>query len=373
MVVNGRSVHRWLVLLACCLATGCGGSEPAAKTGAEGSKTTASSTKPGGAEAGEKTAAAVGTEKSTADAETGTKGRRYTIAVIPKGTTHEFWKSVHFGAEQAAKEFGNVDIIWKGSQMENDRTGQIAVVRDFITQRVDGICLAPLDSAALVPYVAEAKAENIPTVVFDSGLDDVSNVVSYVATDNTKGGELAADQLGKVLDGTGNVILLRYSKGSESTHQREEGFLTRLAEKFPNIKVISSDQYSDTTPQGSFDRCRQLFLQFRQDVNGCFAVCEPNATGMLRALQEEQLAGTVKFVGFDPAPSLIESLSNGQMQGIVLQDPVRMGYLSVKTIVDHLNGVAVEKTISTGEYIATPDNLTDARIQELLSPKMFGE
>src|SRR6185369_11692532 len=140
-------------------------------------------------------------------------GGKLVIAVIPKGTTHEFWKSVHAGAENAARELGNVEILWKGPLLENDRDGQISVVQDFITKKVDGICLAPLDSQALVPYVAEAKQEGIPTVIFDSGLDDESNIVSYVATDNFKGGSIAAQQLGKTLGGKGNVILLRYNPG----------------------------------------------------------------------------------------------------------------------------------------------------------------
>jgi len=125
--------------------------------------------------------------------------KKLRIAVIPKGTTHEFWKSVHYGAQRAADELGNVEIIWKGSQLENDTQGQISVVEDFIVQKVDGICLAPLDSESLVPYVKHAKEKGIPTVIFDSGLADESIIVSYVATDNYQGGVLAARRLAEAL------------------------------------------------------------------------------------------------------------------------------------------------------------------------------
>ncbi len=122
-------------------------------------------------------------------AEGGTK--KYRIAVIPKGTSHDFWKSVHFGAEKAAKELGNVKIVWQGTSDETDKEGQIKIVDTFVGQKVDGIVLAPIDRDAFVPVVKRAKQRDIPVVVFDSGLQDLSDVVSYVATDNLRGGRLA--------------------------------------------------------------------------------------------------------------------------------------------------------------------------------------
>jgi len=299
--------------------------------------------------------------------------KKYRIAVIPKGTTHEFWKSVHAGADNAARELGNVEVIWKGPLLEDDRDGQISVVQDFVTRKVDGICLAPLDSQALVKYVEEAQQERIPTVIFDSGLDDESHIVSYVATDNFKGGALAARQLGKVLEGKGSVILLRYNPGSESTHQREEGFLATLKEEFPDVNILSSSEYAGTTPEKALDKSQQVLIKFRDKVRGIFAVCETNSTALLKALQQEGLAGKVKCIGFDPSPELVQAMRDGKMHGIVLQDPVKMGYDAVKTIVRHLNGESVEKRISTGEHIATPDNLDEPEMQKLLNPQQFGE
>jgi len=136
-------------------------------------------------------------------------------------------------------------------------------MQGFITGRVDGICLAPNDSQALVEYVNEAVQEKIPVVIFDSGIDDESKIVSFVATDNVKGGALAARRMAEVLHGKGNVILMRYFQGSESTTRREQGFLESLKKEFPTINILSSDQYSGTTPEESLTKGTQILNKFR--------------------------------------------------------------------------------------------------------------
>jgi len=294
--------------------------------------------------------------------------KKYRIAVIPKGTTHEFWKSVHAGAQKAADEAGNVSIVWKGPLLENDRDGQISVVEDFIISQVDGIILAPLDSQALIDSVLHASEEEIPVVIFDSALGDEEPIVTYVATDNYQGGQLAAERLAEAMGDEGDVILLRYNPGSESTEQREQGFLEKLKADFPNINILSSDQYAGTTPESSLEKATEVLDKYRDQVDGVFAVCEPNATGTLGALRELNLAGKVKFVAFDPNGDLIDGLKKEHVHGIVLQDPVTMGYESVKKMLAHLNGEEVEDRIKTGEYVATPGNMDEPRMQELLFP-----
>ncbi len=296
---------------------------------------------------------------------------KYTFAVIPKGTTHEFWKSVHAGAENAAKELGDVKILWKGPLLENDRDGQISVVQDFVTKKVDGIILAPLDKQALVDAVKDAQAANIPVLIFDSALQDESITISYVATDNFKGGQLAGQRLGESMGGKGSVIMLRYYTGSESTEQREDGFLEAIKTGFPNIKVLSSSEYAGTTPESSLDKATQVLTKYKAEVNGIFAVCEPNAAGVLKALEQSELAGKVKFVAFDPNQELIQGMADGKVHGIVLQDPVTMGYESVKRMAAHLKGEKIDKRIGTGEYVATPENMTTPEMDKLLKPQQF--
>jgi len=177
-------------------------------------------------------------------------GKKLTIAVIPKGTSHEFWKSIHAGAVKAARELSTpgaeVEVIWKGPLREDDREQQIQVVEGFASQGVNGIVLAPLDNRALARPVEEAKTAGVPTVIIDSALESQS-ILSFVSTDNRKGGMLGADRLGELMGGKGKAILLRYAEGSASTEEREAGFLQEMKQKFPNIELISTDQYAGAT------------------------------------------------------------------------------------------------------------------------------
>ncbi len=322
-------------------------------------------------EGGNSSQNAAQTSSATGGAAAAGGPKKLRIAVIPKGTTHEFWKSVHAGAANAAKELGDVEVLWKGSLLESDRETQIQVMQDFITTRVDGICLAPNDSQALIEYVDQAVQAKIPVVIFDSGLDDQSKIVSYVATDNYQGGALAARRMAEVLHGKGNVILLRYYQGSESTEKREAGFLDTLKKEFPTIRILSSDQYSGTTPEDSLNKATQILNQYKKEVNGIFSVCEPNATGTFRALEETQLDGKVAFIAFDPNPDLIRGLESKKVSGIVLQDPVKIGYEAVMALHKHMKGEKVGPRIDTGETVATPENMNEPRIQKLLNPQQF--
>jgi len=294
-----------------------------------------------------------------------------TIAMIPKGTTHEFWKSVHFGAMKAAKEL-DVEILWKGPLQENDRQGQINEVEAFINRGVTGICLAPLDSKALQKYASASMAKKIPVVIFDSGLGG-DDYVSYVATDNYKGGVLAGEHLVKILGGKGKIALLRYMEGSESTQQREQGFLDAV-KKTQGIELLSDNQYAGATADTAIKASENLLASLRGEngnllVDGIFCPNESSAIGMLRALQSAKLAGKVKFVGFDTSEKIIAALKSGEMQGTVLQNPIKMGYLSIKTMVEHLRGGKVDKRVDTGVALATSENMEDAEMKALLRPE----
>ncbi len=317
------------------------------------------------------TAGLVGCGDSSGPGETtqGSSEKKLRLAVIPKGTSHEFWKSVHFGAEKAASELGNVEIIWRGPVVESDTGSQIEVVKSMITSQVDGIVLAPNQKGGLVDAVNEAIGEGIPVVIFDSGLDEGPEIVSYVATDNYKGGILAAEEMATAIGEEGNVILLRYIAGSESTEQREQGFLDGL-KKYPNIKVVSSDERGGDNATASKEKVGQLLQLHGEELKGIFAVCEPNANGTLEALRDAGLNEKVKFIAFDPSDALIEAMQDGSCSGIILQDPVQMGYQSVKTLVAAIGGADAEAFISTGEYVATAENMNDERTQELLKPSI---
>lgn len=298
----------------------------------------------------------------------------YNIAVIPKGTSHEFWKSIHAGARKAERELstGNVkvNVNWKGPLREDDRDQQISVVENFTVRRAHGIVLAPLDRQALIAPVEAALRAKIPVVIIDSGLSS-DKPLSYIATDNYKGGQIAAEHLGKLLNGQGKVILLRYQVGSASTEQREAGFLDVMKSKFANIQLLSTDQYSGATRDSAYQAAQNLLNRFAREVNGIFAPCEPVTVGMMLALRDAGKAGgAVKFVGFDAGTQSVEGLKKGDIQGLVVQNPMQMGYLGVKAIVDHLQGKKVEKLVDTGVTLVTPENMEEVRIKELLYPPL---
>jgi ribose transport system substrate-binding protein len=294
------------------------------------------------------------------------------IAVIPKGTTHEFWKSIHAGANKAAQET-SCQIIWKGPLKEDDREDQIKVVEDFISRGVSGIVLAPLDDMALRVPVRNAVRGGIPVVIIDSDLKSQDHV-SFVATDNFKGGQMAGKELARLIGGKGKVVMLRYAEGSASTTNRESGFLDAI-KGFPDIKVVSDNQYGGATTETAYRASENLLAPLSNadgslNIDGIFCCNESTTFGMLRALQDSKQAGKVKFVGFDSSAKLVEALQNEQIHGLILQDPMRMGYLGVKTMIDHLDGKPVEKRIDTGAKLVTKANMNEPEMHDLLNPPL---
>ncbi len=292
-------------------------------------------------------------------------GVRYSIAVIPKGTTHVFWKSVEKGAKDAGEEL-DVSIIWKGPLKENDRAQQIQVVQQFITQGVDGIVLAPLDFRALAGSVSDAMDRDIPVVIFDSALEGEAgeDFISFVATNNRSGGRLGGEHLAEILGGEGNVVLLRYLVGSASTSAREEGFLEAVGEK-PGMGVLVDNRYAGPTAGEAKTQALNMIDQVRR-ADGIFCSNESATYGMLLALRQERLAGDVKFVGFDASPPLVQALVDGEIDALVVQDPEKMGYMAVSALVRHLNGEEVEPVIDTGAVVVTRDNMNDPDIKRLI-------
>jgi len=289
------------------------------------------------------------------------------IAVIPKGTTHEFWKSVHAGANKAGRELG-AEIVWKGPVREDDRDEQIKVVENFIASRIDAIVLAPLDDSALVPAATEASREGIPIVIIDSDIKWPARA-SFVATDNFHGGAVAAKRMGELLGGKGKLIVLRYQEGSASTAERERGFLDTLQAEFPGIELVSTNQYGGATTETAYKTSENLLVKFKE-LDGVFCPNESTTFGMLRALEDSQRAGQVKFVGFDSSVKLVEALDKGELHGLVLQNPFKMGELGVRAALDKLNGKPVEARIDTGVQLVTRERLNEPEARALLSPDL---
>jgi ribose transport system substrate-binding protein len=285
------------------------------------------------------------------------------VAVIPKGLTHVFWQSVKAGAEKAGSE-KNVEIKWDGPQKETDTSQQVGIVENAINNKVDGIVLAPLDKAALVNVIKKAKEKKIPLTIFDSAADVTEDdYVSFVATDNKKGGELAAERLGKLLNGKGTVALIPVQPNSASTMDRESGFEETIKAKFPGMKVIRSS-YSMNDRANALKVVEDV-LTAHSEIVGVFSANEPAAVGALQALKNRQLVGKIKLVGFDSTKQLEDALEKGDLDSLVVQNPYKMGYEGVMSLVDLKAGKTPEKRIDTGVVLMTKDNLETPEVKAL--------
>lgn len=300
----------------------------------------------------------------------GSKTRR--IAVVPKGNSHVFWVTVHAGAAAAGQKFG-VEVLWNGPAQETEYDRQMQIVDAFIAQHVDGLAVAAAERKALNRSLDRAAELGIPVTVFDSGVDS-TNYMTFLATNNYEGGQLAARELARLLGGKGKVAVVMHAPGSASTMDRERGFDDVMKAEFPKIEVVQR-QF------GMSDRSKAMaaaenILTAHPDLNGIFGSSEPSSTGIAQALKSRGLSGKVKFVAFDSSDNIIDDLKGGTIDAMVVQDPFKMGFEAVKTLVDKLNGQTPPKKIDLPARVVRRDDLDKPEIHDLLYPdvkKYIGE
>jgi ribose transport system substrate-binding protein len=286
--------------------------------------------------------------------------KQLTIAVIPKGTGGEFWQTVEVGAKAAAKDLG-VAMKWEGAQVETDSAEESKITENMVNLGVDGIAMAPINAKALRKSVENAVAAGIPVVIFDSDIDGNAHT-SFVATDNTAGGALGAKYL---IDKLGNsqkrVIILRYMQTS-STESRAQGFLDAVhAAGFQVLRDAYPEDGSVTGAKKTAANVLEgLIKDGKLELDGIFC-CNLNATqGMLAAVEDLHKSGITShlvFVGFDSDPKMVEQLKGGELDALVVQNPKKMGYLAVETLVKHLRGEKVEPRIDTGVELVTAERV----------------
>jgi len=295
----------------------------------------------------------------------GTSGRRR-ITVIPKETTSIYWEGVLQGARKAAEE-EDVDIVWTGPDSETNRERQIQILQDAVAQNATGIVLAPNDRKALVPLVEKIHAKGIPCVIIDSALE-TDKYLSFMATDNRKGGVLAARRMGEILGGKGNVLLAEWTPNSASTEARAEGFRVTLADEFPDIKIVDS-QYPNPATLARSREVVEDMLTRNAEVDGVFSVSATTSAGALIALNSPgQAERGIKMIGFDTWPAVVEGVRRGEVDSVVVQNPYRMGYEGVKAVLNKLEGKEVVNYVDTGVELVTKERLDEPAIQRLLNP-----
>lgn len=287
---------------------------------------------------------------------------RVRIGVVPKAVAHEFWGAVHAGAAEAAREAG-VAIDWQGPSTEIEFSRQIEIVDAMINSRVDGLVLAPTEATALIGVVERAAREGIPLTIFDSGIN-TEEYVSFVSSNNYEAGVTAAHSLAKLLDGVGNVVMVKMVAGSASTMARESGFEDTLAKEYPGIQIVDF-KYCQS------DRALALavsenMLTAHPDLDGMFASAEPATVGAAKALRNRRRHDRVKLVGFDWSYTTERDVREGVVRALVVQNPFQIGYQAVKTVLAALRGETPPKRIDTGTHVVTLENLDTPEIEALL-------
>jgi ribose transport system substrate-binding protein len=262
-----------------------------------------------------------------------------TIAVIPKGSSHEFWKSVKRGSEKAGHEFG-VTIKFRGPKYDDDTDSQIKLVELFIRQGVDAIVLAPNQKEALKPAVQKAVDKGIEVVIIDSAVAGNYHK-SFIATDNYLAGKRAGEELAKLVNKDSKIMLTRYNKGNSSTDLREAGFEAAMKEAGLSIAI---DEYGGATV-GTTYRSLDNVIANNKDIDAIFAPNESSTVGMLKILEKHNLLGKINVIGFDNSEAIQSAIDAGNLAGTIEQDPELMGYLGVKAAVDVLNGLQVDDRI----------------------------
>lgn len=287
--------------------------------------------------------------------------KKLVIAAIPKSTGGEFWETVEQGARDAAKEL-DVELKWEGTLTETEIAEQNKIIENMINLGVDGMAVAPLNNRATAKPVANAVDTEIPVVVFDSALDGDKHT-AFVATNNTVGGALGGkhmvDKIGK---GDKKILVLRYVQGTASTENRAQGFMDSVKEA--GMTVVADPYPEDGTVAGCKKTASNTLEGFvnngKLELDGVFACNLTSALGMAAALDDLRKSNVevnATFIGFDTSPKLIQGVQAGEIEALVSQDPKKMGYLAVETIVKHLRGESVEKEVDTGVELVTADRI----------------
>lgn len=300
--------------------------------------------------------------KEEASSGDNSSGKKMYIPVISKGFQHQFWQAVKQGAEKAAKEL-DVEITFEGPETETQVDKQIEMLQAALDKKPAAIAFAALDSKAATPLLEKAKAANIPIIGFDSGVDSEIPVTT-AATDNNAAAALAADKMAELIGGKGEIALIVHDQTSRTGVDRRDGFKNRIEEKYPDIKIVDV-QYGGGDHLKSTDLAKAI-IQAHPDIKGFFGANEGSAIGVLNAVTELKKDGKIVIIGYDSGKLQLDAIRSGLMAGAITQDPIGIGYWSVKAAVQAKNGETVPKMIDTGFHWYDKSNIDSDEIKPLL-------
>ncbi len=257
-----------------------------------------------------------------------------------------------------------VNVVWNGVQTDTQISDQISLLQNYITQSPDGILYAATDAKALAPVTQQAVSAHIPVYNFDSGT--TPQTVPLFATSNTAAAAKAADEMGSLLNGTGKIAVLEFVPGTATNDQRVDGFKQELKAKYPNIQIVA-DQ-ADGSDSAKALSITQNILSAHPDIKGVYAANQQGGEGAAQALSAASLGGKVHLISFDASDPLVSDLQKGTADALVVQNPFKMGYDSLKAMVAQIRNGTQAQNEDTGVTIVTKSNINDPATQSLMNP-----
>lgn len=296
--------------------------------------------------------------------------KKFTIALIPGLTTDAFYITMHKGADQAAKALG-VDLVFQGAPDFNPVT-QVPVLNAIIGRKPDAILIAPTDKVQLVESLKKAVDAGIPVLTVDTFIGDghyqtgngnADFPLSYIASDNILGGEIAARALAKAIGDKGKVYVSNVKPGVSTTDQREEGFKNEL-KKHPNITVLET-QFNDDDANKAASQFQSVYAR-NSDLTGVFGANLFSAMGAANGVKQGGVTGKVKVVAFDAPTSIVSEIKSGNVDIAIAQHPAEIGYFGVVAAYAHLTGQSVPTLIGTGFTVIDKNNVDDPNVKRFI-------
>lgn len=295
------------------------------------------------------------------DAGSADDGKPY-VAVISKGFQHQFWQAVKTGTDQAAAEF-DVEVTFEGPESEAQVDRQVEMVQAALDRNPVAICLAALDSQALIPMLQRAQEAGVPVIGFDSGVDsDIP--VATAATDNIAAAGAAADKMAEAIGGAGKIAIIAHDQTSRTGIDRRDGFVSRIEAEYPDITIVDI-QYGGGDHLQSTDLAKTI-AQAHPDLKGIFGTNEGSAIGVLNAVNELGTQGDLVIIGYDSGKQQTDAIREGTIYGAITQDPIGIGYKCVEAAVKTANGESIDSEIDTGFYYYDASNIDDDNVAAVL-------
>ena len=291
---------------------------------------------------------------------TGARADETYIPLISKGFQHQFWQAVKLGAEQSAKE-NNVKITFEGPETEAMVDKQIDMLSAALAKHPQAIGFAALDSQAAIPLLKKAQAGKIPVIAFNSGVDsDIP--LTTCTTNNVAAAALAADKMAEAIGSAGEVAVIVHDQTSRTGIDRRDGFLARMKEKYPNIKIVSV-QYGAGDHLKSAEIAKAM-IQANPNLKGIFGANEGSAEGAAIGVKES--GKKLVLIGYNSGKEQKAAIMSGEMLGAITQNPIGIGKCTVDSAVKALKGDKLPKIIDTGFYWYDKTNINDPKIAAVL-------